>query len=130
MTNHPDCGGTHLPDITIVTPVFVSDEIAFYVASRGHHTDIGGKGITSMMPDSKELWEEGINVKSMKVVSEGEFLEDEVREAFTFAGSFPGCSPTRRLQDNVSDLKAQTSANLSNTTEAQSSTVLQTSTAP
>lgn len=111
MTNHPEWGGTHLPDITVVTPVFVDNRIAFYTASRGHHTDIGGKGITSMMPDSKELWEEGLNVKTMKIVSGGEFLEKEVREAFDLAGSFPGCSPTRRIQDNISDLKAQISAN-------------------
>ncbi|KAH9908968.1 Hydantoinase B/oxoprolinase-domain-containing protein [Xylariomycetidae sp. FL2044] len=111
MTNHPEWGGTHLPDITVVSPVFVNDEIAFYTASRGHHTDIGGRGITSMMPDSKELWEEGINVPTMKIVSGGEFLEGAVREAFDLAGTFPGCSPTRRIQDNISDLKAQTSAN-------------------
>lgn len=64
-----------------------------------------------MMPDSRELWEEGINVPSMKIVSGGEFLEDEVRKAFDLAGSFPGCSPTRRIHDNISDLKAQISAN-------------------
>ncbi|KAF9878263.1 hydantoinase B/oxoprolinase [Colletotrichum karsti] len=118
LTNHPQWGGTHLPDLTVVTPVFVpsssSDEkeqIAFYVASRGHHTDIGGKGITSMMPESRELWEEGLNVPSMKIVSAGEFLESEVLAAFEKAGSFPGCSTSRRLADNISDLKAQTSAN-------------------
>lgn len=64
-----------------------------------------------MMPDSKELWEEGINIKTMKIVSGGEFLEEEVRAAFDKAGTFPGCSPTRRIQDNLSDLKAQISAN-------------------
>jgi 5-oxoprolinase (ATP-hydrolysing) len=91
--------------------VFIDDRIAFYVASRGHHTDIGGKGITSMAPDTKELWEEGINVTTMKIVSAGEFLEDDVRKAFEKAGTYPGCSPTRRLADNISDLKAQASAN-------------------
>lgn len=111
LTNHPQWGGTHLPDLTVVTPVFIENQIAFYVASRGHHTDIGGKGITSMMPESKELWEEGLNVKSMKIVSGGEFLEDEVRAVFEKAGNFPGCSTTRRMGDNMSDLKAQTSAN-------------------
>ncbi|KAH8682020.1 Hydantoinase B/oxoprolinase-domain-containing protein [Xylariales sp. PMI_506] len=111
MTNHPQWGGTHLPDLTVVTPVFIGDVIAFYVASRGHHTDIGGKGITSMMPESKQLWEEGINVKSLKIVSGGVFLDDEVRAAFEKAGEYPGCSPTRRIADNISDLKAQTSAN-------------------
>lgn len=111
LTNHPEWGGTHLPDLTVVTPCFVKDEIAFYVASRGHHTDIGGKGITSMMPESKELWEEGISVESMKIASGGVFLEDEVRAAFDRAGQYPGCAPTRRIQDNLSDLKAQMSAN-------------------
>ncbi|KZL72739.1 hydantoinase B/oxoprolinase [Colletotrichum tofieldiae] len=124
LTNHPQWGGTHLPDLTVVTPVFVDSdpspaddaapgrqEIAFYVASRGHHTDIGGKGITSMMPESRELWEEGLNVPSLKIVSAGTFLEDAVLAVFEKAGSFPGCSTSRRLADNVSDLKAQTSAN-------------------
>lgn len=63
------------------------------------------------MPDSKELWEEGLNVKTMKIVSGGQFLEDEIRDVFAIAGTFPGCSPTRRIQDNLSDLKAQISAN-------------------
>ena len=111
MTNHPQWGGTHLPDITVVTPVFVEGKIAFYVASRGHHSDIGGKGITSMMPESRALWEEGLSVKSMKIVSGGDFLEDEVRAGFELAGSYPGCSVSRRLADNISDIKAQTSAN-------------------
>lgn len=122
LTNHPQWGGTHLPDLTAVTPVFVvggsgeddddaTATIAFYVASRGHHTDIGGKGITSMMPESKELWEEGVNVETMKIVSGGVFLEDDVRAAFARAGAYPGCSVTRRINDNISDLKAQVSAN-------------------
>lgn len=111
LTNHPQWGGTHLPDLTVVTPVFLGSVIAFYVASRGHHTDIGGKGITSMMPESKELWEEGINIETMKIVSGGQFLENKVCEAFEKAGEYPGCSVTRRMGDNISDLKAQVSAN-------------------
>ncbi|EME43976.1 hypothetical protein DOTSEDRAFT_62509 [Dothistroma septosporum NZE10] len=111
LTNHPEWGGTHLPDLTVVTPCFIDGDLAFYVVSRGHHTDIGGKGITSMMPESKMLWEEGISVESMKIASGGEFLEDEVRAGFDRAGNFPGCAPTRRIQDNLSDLKAQMSAN-------------------
>ncbi|KAF2164374.1 hypothetical protein M409DRAFT_25252 [Zasmidium cellare ATCC 36951] len=111
LTNHPEWGGTHLPDLTVVTPCFVDGSIAFYVASRGHHTDIGGRGITSMMPESKQLWEEGINVESMKIASAGKFLEDDVRAAFLAAGDHPGCASTRRIQDNLSDLKAQMSAN-------------------
>ncbi|KAE8330727.1 Hydantoinase B/oxoprolinase-domain-containing protein [Aspergillus sergii] len=115
LSNHPEAGGTHLPDLTVITPVFIQDgdsqTLAFYVAARGHHTDIGGRGITSMMPESKELWEEGINVRSMKIVDSGTFLEEDVRQAFLDAGNFPGCSPTRRLQDNISDIKAQISSN-------------------
>lgn len=111
LTNHPQWGGTHLPDLTVVTPVFWNDAIVFYVASRGHHTDIGGKGITSMMPESKELWEEGVLVESMKMVSGGVLCEDDVRAAFARAGAHPGCSATRRLADNLSDLKAQVAAN-------------------
>lgn len=113
LSNHPECGGTHLPDLTVITPVFVEEEatVAFYAAARGHHTDIGGQGITSMMPDSRELWQEGFNVKSMKIVDNGVFLESDVRDAFLAAGDLPGCSPTRRLDDNISDIKAQISAN-------------------
>ncbi|KAK6193882.1 hypothetical protein LQW54_012011 [Pestalotiopsis sp. IQ-011] len=111
LTNHPLSGGTHLPDLTVVSPVFVNGEVAFYVASRGHHTDIGGKGIAAMMPESRELWEEGISIKTMKIVSGDEFLEDEIRAAFDKAGSYPGCSPTRRIADNLCDLKAQIASN-------------------
>jgi 5-oxoprolinase (ATP-hydrolysing) len=64
-----------------------------------------------MMPTSKELWEEGVLVRSMKIVSAGHFIEQDVRDAFAKAGEHPGCSPTRRLNDNISDIKAQISAN-------------------
>ena len=111
LTNHPSCGGTHLPDLTVITPVFFEDNLVFYTASRGHHTDIGGVGITSMAPESKYLWEEGLNVRSMKIISKGVFLEAEIRAAFNAAADFPGCSATRRINDNLSDLKAQASSN-------------------
>jgi 5-oxoprolinase (ATP-hydrolysing) len=64
-----------------------------------------------MMPTSKELWEEGVLVRSMKIVSGGQFMEQDVRNAFLRAGEYPGCSPSRRLNDNISDVKAQISAN-------------------
>lgn len=64
-----------------------------------------------MAPESKYLWEEGLNVKSMKIISKGVFLEKEIREAFSAAADFPGCSATRRINDNLSDLKAQASSN-------------------
>ncbi|KAL1851532.1 hypothetical protein Plec18170_006351 [Paecilomyces lecythidis] len=111
LTNHPEAGGTHLPDLTVVTPAFYGNELAFYVASRGHHADIGGIGITSMIPDSKELWQEGMAVKSMKIVSSGTFLEDEIRDLFNKVSEYPGCSATRRLNDNISDIKAKISVN-------------------
>ncbi|KAK8245963.1 oxoprolinase [Phyllosticta capitalensis] len=111
LTNHPDCGGTHLPDLTVVTPVFNDGQLIFYVASRGHHTDIGGIGITSMIPDSKFLWQEGLAIKSLKIVSGGVFSEDVVRKAFADVANMPGCSATRRINDNISDLKAQIAAN-------------------
>ncbi|KKY15716.1 putative hydantoinase b oxoprolinase [Diplodia seriata] len=128
LTNHPECGGTHLPDLTVVTPVFApttttssspgqeeaqdQQQLIFYVASRGHHTDIGGIGITSMVPDSKFLWQEGLSVRSMRIVHGGVFDEAGVRQAFADVVDYgPGCSATRRLDDNVSDLKAQIAAN-------------------
>jgi 5-oxoprolinase (ATP-hydrolysing) len=64
-----------------------------------------------MMPTSKELWEEGVLVRSMKIVSGCQFMEQDVRNAFLKAGEYPGCSPSRRLNDNISDVKAQISAN-------------------
>jgi 5-oxoprolinase (ATP-hydrolysing) len=71
-----------LPDLTVVTPIFSGGEIIFYVASRGHHSDIGGIGITSIVPDSKGLWQEGISIKSMRIVEGGHFKEKEIRQAF------------------------------------------------
>ncbi|GME35860.1 5-oxoprolinase (ATP-hydrolysing) [Neofusicoccum parvum] len=111
LTNHPECGGTHLPDLTVVTPVFADGQLVFYVASRGHHTDIGGIGITSMIPDSKQLWQEGLAIRSLRIVSGGAFDEAAVRKAFLDVANMPGCSATRRLNDNISDLKAQIAAN-------------------
>jgi 5-oxoprolinase (ATP-hydrolysing) len=111
LRNHPDAGGTHLPDLTVVTPIFSGGGIIFYVASRRHHSDIGGIGITSMVPDSKELWQEGISIKSMRIVEGGHFKEKEIRQAFEDVANHPGCSASRRINDNISDLKAQISAN-------------------
>ncbi|KAG8409766.1 hypothetical protein J3459_010358 [Metarhizium acridum] len=64
VSNHPSCGGTHLPDITVTTPVFDGDSLAFYVASRGHHADIGGILPGSMPPTSSALWQEGASIES------------------------------------------------------------------
>lgn len=112
MSNHPMFGGTHLPDITVITPAFSGDNIIFYVASRAHHADIGGILPGSMPPASKELYQEGAAIKSEKLVSEGHFNEKRVVELlFDEPGQYPGCSGTRCLSDNINDLKAQVAAN-------------------
>ncbi|KAM6511956.1 hypothetical protein FALCPG4_016943 [Fusarium falciforme] len=114
VSNHPVSGGTHLPDVTVVTPVFKqgTDEIIFYVASRGHHADIGGILPGSMPPNSTELWQEGAAIESEKVVSDGVFNEARMRELFLdIPSQYEGCSGSRNISDNISDLKAQIAAN-------------------
>jgi len=113
FTNHPDVGGTHLPDITVITPAFSDeDEILFYVASRAHHADIGGILPGSVPPDSKELYEEGAAIYSEFLVKDGIFQEQLVYDLFvTKPAQYPGCSGARRISDNISDLKAQVAAN-------------------
>ena len=114
MANHPVSGGTHLPDVTVVTPVFAkgTNEIIFYVASRGHHADIGGILPGSMPPNSTELWQEGTAIESEKVVSGGVFNEARMRELFLdIPARYEGCPGSRNISDNMSDLKAQIAAN-------------------
>lgn len=112
VTNHPSAGGTHLPDITVITPAFKDEEIIFYVASRAHHADIGGLLPGSMPPHSKDLFEEGAAIFSEFLVKEGVFQEEKMIEKLLNEPSkYPGCSGTRRLSDNLSDLKAQIAAN-------------------
>ncbi|KAJ5586345.1 hypothetical protein N7450_006132 [Penicillium hetheringtonii] len=114
LTNHPLAGGTHLPDITIITPVWDQEgkAIIFYVASRGHHAEIGGIAPGSMPSNSKMLYEEGAMTMGFKVVSEGIFDEDIVRKfLYDEPASYQNCSGTRTYNDNVSDLKAAIAAN-------------------
>lgn len=114
VTNHPSAGGSHLPDITVVTPVFDNGKLIFFVASRGHHAEIGGITPGSMPPFSKSIWEEGAAIKAFKLVENGDFQEEGIVELLRFPSSgelenqIPG---TRRLQDNLSDLRAQVAAN-------------------
>lgn len=113
-SNHPMAGGTHLPDITIITPIWdnAGKEIIFYVASRGHHAEIGGTHPGSMPSDSKVLYEEGAQTMGFKIVSNGVFDEGRVRSfLMDEPASYPKCSGTRTYNDNVSDLKAAISAN-------------------
>ena len=108
VLNAPYRGGTHLPDVTVVMPVFVSDEDdhpAWYVAARGHHADIGGVAPGSMPPDSKSILEEGVLLDNMLLVDAGRFLEAEFRARLA-EGQWPARNPDR----NVSDIKAQIAA--------------------
>lgn len=112
VSNHPMFGGTHLPDITVITPAFSGDNILFYVASRAHHADIGGILPGSMPPHSRELYQEGAAIKTEKLVSEGHFNEERITELLhKEPAQYPGCSGTRCLADNLNDLKAQVAAN-------------------
>ncbi len=107
VLNAPYNGGTHLPDVTVITPVFdENEEILFYVGSRGHHADIGGISPGSMPPDSKTIDDEGVLIDNFKAVDRGTFLEDEFRELLA-----SGAHPARNADQNVADLKAQIAAN-------------------
>jgi len=109
MLNAPYAGGTHLPDITVVTPVYADgrpDRPAFYVASRGHHADIGGIAPGSMSPDAVTIEEEGVYIDCVPLVKDGRFLENETRALLTGARY-----PARNPQQNIADLKAQVAAN-------------------
>ncbi|WP_051341009.1 hydantoinase B/oxoprolinase family protein [Azospirillum halopraeferens] len=108
MLNDPYRGGTHLPDITVVTPVFddAGREVLFHVASRGHHADVGGVTPGSMPPDSRTIAEEGVLIDSVPLVEGGAFREEAVVELLT-----AGPHPVRNVQQNLGDLKAQIAAN-------------------
>ena len=78
MTNHPCAGGSHLPDITVITPVLDNGKLVFFVASRGHHAEIDGITPGSMPPFSKAIWEEGAAIKAFKLVEKGVFNEEGI----------------------------------------------------
>ncbi|MGF1500217.1 MAG: hydantoinase B/oxoprolinase family protein [Paracoccaceae bacterium] len=109
VLNAPYNGGTHLPDITVVMPVWDDDarEVLFYTAARGHHTDVGGLTPGSMPPDSRVVEDEGVLIDNAKLVdgATGRFLEDEMRALFTGAKY-----PARSVDTNIADLKAQIAA--------------------
>jgi 5-oxoprolinase (ATP-hydrolysing) len=106
--NNPFNGGTHLPDITVITPVFddAGDEIRFFVGSRGHHADIGGITPGSTPPASHTLEEEGVVIDDFLLLAQGEFREAEFR-ALLAGARYPARSP----DVNVADIKAQVAAN-------------------
>ncbi|KAI1208236.1 Hydantoinase B/oxoprolinase-domain-containing protein [Annulohypoxylon truncatum] len=114
VSNHPIAGGTHLPDITVITPVFdpSGKEIIFYTASRGHHRDIGGFEGISGNANATELYQEGARIISFKLVSNGRFDEEGITKILVEEpGQFPNCVGTSSLYDNLSDLRAQVAAN-------------------
>ncbi|WP_135506664.1 hydantoinase B/oxoprolinase family protein [Roseovarius aestuariivivens] len=106
MLNSPYRGGTHLPDVTVVTPVFVDGKPAFWLGSRGHHADIGGRTPGSAPPDSRHIEEEGVLIDNVQLVDQGTFLEAEA-EAVLRSGRYP----CRNVGQNMADLKAQVAAN-------------------
>lgn len=108
MLNAPYQGGTHLPDITVVSPVFddAQQTIDFFVASRGHHADVGGTTPGSMSPNAKTIEQEGVVIDNVQLVRDGRFLEDDVLQLLTNAPY-----PARNPAQNIADLKAQVAAN-------------------
>ncbi len=115
VLNAPYNGGTHLPDVTVIAPVFLASGIGdqesginspeFFVASRGHHADIGGITPGSMPPDSTHVEEEGVLLDNVQLVAEGRFLETEMR-AILGGGRYP----SRNVEQNLADLRAQVAA--------------------
>ena len=108
VLNDPYHGGTHLPDVTVITPVYLDDgeQPIFYVGSRGHHADIGGISPGSMPPFSTRIEEEGVQIDNVKLVDRGHLREKEMLELLA-SGEYPSRNP----QQNMADLKAQIAAN-------------------
>ncbi len=106
-TNHPAVGGSHLPDITVVTPVHIDDgTLLAYVASRAHHAEIGGVRPGSMPFDARSLHEEGVVISPVHLIRRGEERWEDIRRLLS-AGPFP----SRGVEDNLADLRAQVAAN-------------------
>ncbi|MEC4984845.1 MAG: hydantoinase B/oxoprolinase family protein [Oscillatoria sp. PMC 1068.18] len=114
VLNNPYNGGTHLPDVTVITPVFSNSQPLFYVASRGHHADIGGITPGSMPPHSKNLDEEGILFDNFLLVEAGKFRETELLQLLN-----SGKYPVRNSVQNIADLQAQIAANEKGVQELQ-----------
>lgn len=106
VSNNPYNGGTHLPDVTAITPVFTEGKPLFFVASRGHHADIGGITPGSMPPHSTHLDQEGVLLDNFKLVDQGVLQEEELRYRIS-ASPYPARNPDQ----NLADLQAQIAAN-------------------
>lgn len=107
LCNDPNNGGTHLPDLTVITPVFYQDELVLWVASRGHHADIGGITPGSMPGNSKILEEEGVIISPLKFVEKEKFLNHLLEDVLT-----KNKYPVRNYQQNLHDIKAKLAANI------------------
>ena len=105
-SNDPYHGGSHLPDVTVVSPVFMDDELAFFVANRGHHADVGGTRPGSMPPDATSIEEEGVRFHDLALVEDGAFREEAVRRVLVDAPW-----PARNPDEVISDLRSQVAAN-------------------
>ena len=116
VLNNPYHGGTHLPDVTVVTPVFdpAGGRLLFFVACRGHHADIGGITPGSMPPDSRLLEEEGVLIDNFLLVAQGRFRERETRALLTGARY-----PARNPEQNLADLRAMVAANQKGVSELE-----------
>lgn len=114
VLNAPYNGGTHLPDITVITPIFLDGDStpSFYAASRGHHADVGGITPGSMPPTSKTVDQEGVLIDNVLLVERGRFREAEMR-ALLASGPYPA----RNIDQNIADLGAQIAANERGATE-------------
>ncbi len=107
ITNHPAFGGSHLPDVTLITPVFQNDALLGYIANRAHHAEIGGITPGSMPANATRLIQEGVVIAPRHLIRASESCFDEVSTLLTTA-----LHPTRNLADNLADLHAQLAANL------------------
>ncbi|AKS46337.1 5-oxoprolinase (ATP-hydrolysing) [Octadecabacter temperatus] len=116
MMNNPFNGGTHLPDVTVITPVFdaTGEHIIYTVASRGHHADIGGTTPGSAPPDSRHIDEEGVLIDNFLLVKQGVLQEAQTRELLSSAKY-----PCRNVDQNMADLAAQIAANATGERELQ-----------
>ena len=106
LVNHPGFGGSHLPDLTVITPVYVDEECIGYVANRAHHAEIGGTRPGSMPPDATRLYQEGVVIKPIKIIDAGRTRFDRIEELLRNARY-----PSRMISDNMADLQAQVAAN-------------------
>jgi 5-oxoprolinase (ATP-hydrolysing) len=108
VLNNPFKGGTHLPDVTVVTPIFdeTGSELLFLVASRGHHADIGGTTPGSCPPDSTHIEQEGVLIDNFKLVDQGRLRDQDMRDLLA-----SGPYPCRNIDQNMADLSAQVAAN-------------------